>query len=88
MHVLNGLMDHLKLKSMGFIYWLFSAKSPSYLFESIQSGRLTRTRQLVAPWVSDGSSLFVRGIVDWNALTIGVRYFGSLDLFRKRYVTQ
>lgn len=82
-----GLKDHLRMRSMSFIYKTLATGSPSYLSELFQIGRSERTRQLIVPRASDGEFLFVRGVVDWNALPVFVRNSGTHEAFRRRYMT-
>lgn len=83
-----GLVDHLKFRSMSFMYRLTGSDMPSYLRDLIIRGHSDRTRQLVVPRLNNGKFLFSQGIVDWNALPVVVRNSGTYDLFRRRYMAR
>lgn len=79
------LERYFKVRAMGFIYKLIRTRTPSYLSFITETGRSSRTNQLLVPRYYNqqcGDSLRAKGVVDWNSLPNNIRSLSSYDRFR------
>lgn len=81
-----SILSYLDLRMCTFLHSLLRRREPSYLFTCITAGRSARAEHLIVPRHCTSflaGSLFVGGIILWNALPVALRRIVSTSSFRR-----
>ena len=79
-----GLMRYLEYHTLTFLHNLILRKAPAYLHSELRMCGSARTFAVNVPRTSTRlhDSLFVSGVVRYNALPVSARRTGSMDAFK------